>query len=181
MLVFFFVVGEIRRPTDETQFGVDRLRSISWAGFAANVPMALCLVLAFQWGGNQYVWSNWRVILLLALAGVLLVSFLSIEHWAGDGGLVPLKMLRQRMIVCASLITFCNFAHLFLLAYYVSRRLICIHFGFARSNTSFLSISKLPAVPARSLLASCTSLRPFLLESPLWLAARSRKLWTTTT
>lgn len=115
MLVLFFVVaGEIRRPTDETHFGGDRPRSINWAGFAANVPMALCLVLALQWGGNQYAWSNWRVILLLALAGVLLVPFLSsIEHWAGDGSLVPLKMLRQRMIVCASLITFCNFAHLF--------------------------------------------------------------------
>lgn len=120
MLVFFFAVGDIRRPATESRRSEGRLKRIDWAGFAVNVPMALCLVLALQWGGNLYAWSNWRVILLLVLAGLLLPSFLFLEHRAGDGSLVPLKMLRQRTVACASLITFCNFAHLCLLAYYVS-------------------------------------------------------------
>lgn len=118
MLVFFLAVGEIPPPGDRNDQG--GLKSIDWAGFAVNVPMVFCLVMALQWGGIAYAWDDLRVIILLAFAGILVVLFLSLEYRAGDGSLVPLKMLRGRTVACASLITFCNFAHLSLLACYVS-------------------------------------------------------------
>lgn len=99
---------------------MDGLKRIDWTGFAINIPMTLCLVLALAWAGMAYSWSNWRIILLLAIAAVLLAIFLIVEYRAGDGSMVPLKMLRQRSVAFASLITFCNFSHLAVIAYYVS-------------------------------------------------------------
>lgn len=85
-----------------------------------NVPMTLCLVMDLQWAGTTYPWASWRIILLLTLAAVLLAVFLIVEYRAGDKSMVSLKMLRQRSVAFASIIVFCNFAHLSVIAYYVS-------------------------------------------------------------
>lgn len=116
----FFSVGHIRRSDNAHVNSKDRLKRIDWTGFAMNVPMTLCLVLGLQWAGITYSWANWRIILLLVVAAVLLAIFLLVEYRAGDESMVPLKMLRQRSVAFASLITFCNFAHLAVIAYYVS-------------------------------------------------------------
>lgn len=59
-------------------------------------------------------------ILLLVLTGVLITVFLLWEHRVGEGSMVPLKMLRQRSVALASIITFCNFSHFAVVTYYVS-------------------------------------------------------------
>jgi hypothetical protein len=89
-------------------------------GFGISVPMTLTLVLALQWGGTVHAWSNWRIILLLVLAGVFTASFVFWERKVGDNSMIPLKMLKQRSVALASIITFCDFAHLSVVAYYVS-------------------------------------------------------------
>lgn len=119
----FLGVGHIRRSDTSHIDSKDRLKRIDWTGFAINVPMTLCLVLGLQWAGNTYSWANWRIILLLVVAAVLFALFFLVEYRAGDEGMVPMKMLRQRSVSFASLITFCNFAHLAVIAYYVSRHL----------------------------------------------------------
>lgn len=121
IVMVFLSIGHIRRPENAHLSSKDGLKRIDWAGFAINVPMTLCLVLALEWAGTAYSWANWRIILLLAIAAVLLAIFLMVEYRAGDDSMVPLKMLRQRSVAFASLITFCNFAHLSVIAYYVSR------------------------------------------------------------
>jgi MFS family permease len=117
--VVFFSLGHIRQ-SGNAHNSKGGLKRIDWIGFAINVPMTLCLVLALQWAGITYSWGNWRIILLLVIAALLLAIFLIVGYRAGDDSMVPLKMLRQRSVAFASLITFCNFAHLAVIAYYVS-------------------------------------------------------------
>jgi len=117
----FFSVGHIRKSENAHINSKDGLKRIDWTGFAINVPMTLCLLLGLQWAGTTYSWANWRIILLLVVAALLLAIFLIVEYRAGDESMVPLNMLRQRSVALASLITFCNFAHLAVIAYYVSR------------------------------------------------------------
>jgi MFS family permease len=121
IVIVFFSIGHIRRSENANLSSKDGLKHIDWPGFTINVPMTLCLVLGLQWAGTAYPWANWRIILLLVIAAVLLAIFMIVEHRAGDEGMVPLKMLRQRSVAFGSLITFCNFAHLSVIAYYVSR------------------------------------------------------------
>ncbi|KAJ5993977.1 hypothetical protein N7451_009701 [Penicillium sp. IBT 35674x] len=115
----FFSVGHLRRSDNAHINSKDRPKRIDWTGFAINVPMTLCLVLGLQWAGITYSWADWRIILLLVVAAVLLAAFLLMEYRAGDESMVPLKVLRQRSVAFASLITFCNFAHLAVTAYYL--------------------------------------------------------------
>ncbi|KAJ5619235.1 hypothetical protein N7510_003219 [Penicillium lagena] len=119
IVMVFFSISHIRRPENAHLSSKDGLKRIDWTGFSINVPMTLCLVLALEWAGTAYSWTNWRIILLLTISAVLLAIFLFVEYRARDNSMVPLKMLRQRSVAFASLITFCNFSHLAVIAYYL--------------------------------------------------------------
>ena len=43
------------------------------------LPSIICLLLALQWGGTTYPWSNGRIIALFTLFGVLLVGFIVVQ------------------------------------------------------------------------------------------------------
>jgi hypothetical protein len=71
-------------------------RKIDWRGLATELPMTVWLVLSLQ-----YPWSNWRIILLLTITGVLLVVFFLAELRAGDNSMY-LSYLET--VVCGSVI-----------------------------------------------------------------------------
>lgn len=57
---------------------------IDWWGASALTAWVTALILAITWGGNQYPWGSWQVILLEVIAVVGLVAFLAIERRAAD-------------------------------------------------------------------------------------------------
>ncbi|RAK80856.1 MDR family MFS transporter [Aspergillus fijiensis CBS 313.89] len=62
------------------------------------LPAIVCLLLALQWGGNQYAWDTWRIIVLFVVAGVLLLAFGGCQVWQGDDATLPPRVLRNRNI-----------------------------------------------------------------------------------
>ncbi|KAI4123198.1 MAG: hypothetical protein LQ338_005379 [Usnochroma carphineum] len=72
------------------------------------LPCIICLLLALQWGGVTYTWSNARVIALLVLAGVLFVAFVLVQRWKGDNATVPGRVFVNRSIIAGSWFSFCN-------------------------------------------------------------------------
>lgn len=56
------------------------------------------LILALQWGGTRYAWSSATIIGLFCGSFGNLLAFLAWEHRVGAGALVPLAMLRRRVI-----------------------------------------------------------------------------------
>jgi MFS family permease len=119
ILSVFFFVHNLQRPEKADLDNKEKLRRLDLLGFAIYVPTIVCLILGLQWGGSEYAWGNWRIVLLLVLAGILLILFLTQEIRAGDDGMFPLSMLRQRTAALSSAYTFCNSAALFVVAYYV--------------------------------------------------------------
>lgn len=115
----FFFVNNLPRPENADLNRKEKMRRLDLRGFAIYVPAMVCLILGLQWAGTEYAWGSWRVILLLVLSGVLLSLFLLQEHRAGDEGMFPLPMLRQRTVALSSAYTFCNSAALCIVAYYV--------------------------------------------------------------
>ena len=83
------------------------------------LPCIICLLLAFQWGGMTYSWSNARVIVLLVLAGVLFVVFLIVQRWKGDNATVPGRIFMNRSIIAGSWFSFCNGAAMQTLFYFL--------------------------------------------------------------
>jgi hypothetical protein len=83
------------------------------------IPSIVCLLLALQWGGSTYQWSDGRIIALFVVFGVFLVIFLAFEYWKGPEATLPLRMLARRSIAAATWNCFCNGEAFLLLIYYV--------------------------------------------------------------
>lgn len=86
--------------------------------FAAGIAT---LLLALQFGGVQYSWTNYRILVLFVVSAVCLVVFAALQIWRPKAGLVPLHIIRQRSVAAAVAYAFCAGAAATILIYYVSR------------------------------------------------------------
>lgn len=96
-----------------------RLRQFDPLGTALLIPGLIMLLLALQWGGNDYSWKSTRVIVLLVLGLALLVAFGVSQYWIGNNGTVPPRLLRQRTIAAATAISIGSGAALLISAFYL--------------------------------------------------------------
>lgn len=96
-----------------------RIRQFDPLGTALLVPGLILLLLALQWGGNQYAWSSARVIVLLVLGLVLLLAFALVQVWAGDNGTVPPRIFRQRSVMAATAVSLTFGSTLLILSFYL--------------------------------------------------------------
>lgn len=71
------------------------------------LPGIISLLLALQWGGGTYAWSNWRIPLLFVIAGILLGIFIYIQFKMGDNATVPIRIIRQRSIASGVFFSAC--------------------------------------------------------------------------
>ncbi|CAM1504637.1 Fc.00g022280.m01.CDS01 [Cosmosporella sp. VM-42] len=67
-------------------------------GFALFAPAAIMFLLALQFGSGEYGWSSSEVIGLFCGAAVTFALFLFWEYGMGDDGMIPLPMIRQRVV-----------------------------------------------------------------------------------
>lgn len=60
------------------------------------VPAVVCLLLALQWGGSKYPWSNGRVISLFVIFGLSMAFFVAIQIWKRDNTTVLPRIFKNR-------------------------------------------------------------------------------------
>ncbi|KAJ0302575.1 hypothetical protein COL516b_007113 [Colletotrichum fioriniae] len=63
----------------------------------------VCLMLALQWGGGEYPWSDARVIAVLVVFGVTLLPWMALQYFQGDDATVPLSIVKQRSVASSNL------------------------------------------------------------------------------
>ncbi|KAK4500045.1 hypothetical protein PRZ48_008231 [Zasmidium cellare] len=95
------------------------LERLDVLGTVILVPTIICLLLAVQWGGHQYAWSDGRIIALFVLFGLLLCAFLAIQLWKGSKAMVPPRVIAQRSMVAGVWFVFCLGAAFVLFTYYL--------------------------------------------------------------
>ncbi|KAF3768067.1 putative MFS aflatoxin efflux pump [Cryphonectria parasitica EP155] len=76
-----------------------KLKQLDLPGTLFFVPGIVCLILALQWGGQTYAWSNGRIVALLTLSGVLLVAFAVVQAKLPATATLPPRILKQRTII----------------------------------------------------------------------------------
>jgi hypothetical protein len=91
----------------------DVLGFILFAGFAVQ------LLLALQWGGNSHPWDSSVIIGLFCGSGATLIPFLVWEYRVGDDAMIPLPLVRKKVVWTASLVTFFFFGCALVYSYYV--------------------------------------------------------------
>lgn len=88
-------------------------------GLVILVPCVACLLIALQWGGITYTWSNGRIVALLILFIILILVFVVVERWIGDDAMVPKRVITQRSVIASVLFAFTNGGSCYLFAYYI--------------------------------------------------------------
>ncbi|KAK9774991.1 putative Major facilitator superfamily (MFS) profile domain-containing protein [Seiridium cardinale] len=117
-LIFFFLVHP-PATSKPIKSASSILRAIDLLGLLIVAPCVICLLLALQWGGTIYPWSDGRIIALLVLFGVLGIAFIAVEIWQGDEALLPPRVFTQRSLLAAVFFCFCSSGSSFTFAYYV--------------------------------------------------------------
>lgn len=117
IVIFFLDLSAGKSIGDENLISV--LRKLDVLGTAIFVPAFTLLLLALQWGGNKYNWSDWRVILPLCIFAALFTVFVWHQSRLGEHATVPFRILRRRSVLFGFLFSSCNNGSLSVIEYYV--------------------------------------------------------------
>lgn len=137
---FTFLVITLLLPTDEPPSGHlsgrEKLQTMDLLGLLFLVPAILTLLLALAWGGSQYAWDSWRVIMLFVLSGVLLAIFVGVQIRAQDRATLPPRLVCNRNMLGVIWYAAFNCAALFVFIYYVCFVSVASLFSETRTSTN---------------------------------------------
>ncbi|GAB1741464.1 hypothetical protein NU219Hw_g6695t1 [Hortaea werneckii] len=83
------------------------------------VPCIICLLLALQWGGSTYSWSNGRIIALLVVFGFLFLAFVLVQCLMQSSATLPLSVISNRSIIAGIVFNFCFSSAMLALVYWI--------------------------------------------------------------
>ena len=96
-LVAVALLVKLPSPSQPSSFR-EHLRHLDLAGTAIFIPGVTSLLLALQWGGTTYDWSNWRIVLLFCVFGVASIVWAVLQRRLGDRATLPPRIASQRSI-----------------------------------------------------------------------------------
>jgi MFS family permease len=182
-LVMVMLLLDLPQPAaaDTVPF-LRQLVQIDPLGFITFVPSIISLLLALEWGGTTYPWSNANVVALLVVFSVLLACFMAAQLWLQDGGTVPPRIARQRSVACAMWYSLANGGAVTTVAYYLPMWFQAVDGASAtESGVSVLpnAIATIVGALAVGVLTSWTGYYvPFMITSPAFMAVGAGLLTT---
>jgi MFS family permease len=72
-------------------------------GYILIATYLICLLLAIQFGSNQYSWSSGVVVGLFVIAGVFCAAFIAFQIWRGKEGTIPSHVISERSVLAGSI------------------------------------------------------------------------------
>lgn len=97
----------------------ERLVRLDIPGNALFMLTVICLLLAIQWGGVKYHWSNARIIVLLILAAFLAALFIYLQIKLQEKATVPPRIFKVRSIWVGCIFSFFFAGSMFYTIYYL--------------------------------------------------------------
>jgi MFS family permease len=98
VLVIAFVFKSPHRKAIATLTWRQKLAALDFAGLTAFLPAVVCIILALQYGGTKWAWSDGRSIALFVLFGVLMIAFIGIQIWRQENATIPPRIMANRTI-----------------------------------------------------------------------------------
>lgn len=124
-------------------------RKLDLVGFVLFAPAAIQLLLALQYGGNEFPWHSSTVIGLFCGAGATFVAFLAWNWHKGDEALIPVAMVRKRVVVASCVCVLFMMGMTFLVSYFLP-----IYFQTVRGVSPLISgVHLLPTILPQILAA----------------------------
>ncbi|KAK0103341.1 hypothetical protein ONS95_005367 [Cadophora gregata] len=97
-----------------------KVKQFDWIGTIFMAPSVTCLLLALQWGGIKYGWSDARIIVLLVLFVALLTIFGWRQHQLQENATLPPRILKMKTVLAAAWFGSCVNSALAVTEYYMS-------------------------------------------------------------
>lgn len=110
------------------------IKSLDLPGFMLICPAVVMFLLGLQFGGNQHPWNSSVVIGLLVGGFVTLIVFLVWEHRRGDEAMVPLAMLKNKVIWSTAMTMFFSLSSVLVADFYIA-----IYFQAIRDDSPLMS------------------------------------------
>jgi MFS family permease len=87
-------------PNPETALPLwEKIKRTNPLGTLLIVPALTCFLMALQWGGSTYEWSNWRIILMLVVFGIMFSAFGYLQFRQGEEATLPIRIIKQRSVL----------------------------------------------------------------------------------
>lgn len=99
--VFFFFKNPKRKVVNLTF--KQKIGEMDLLGALFLICGIVCLLLALQWGGSTYPWSDSRVWGCLLGFGLIIMVFIGLQIWRGDRGTIPPRIMKQRTVAAGCL------------------------------------------------------------------------------
>ncbi|OTB12248.1 hypothetical protein K445DRAFT_66614 [Daldinia sp. EC12] len=147
VLAFIQIPDLIKKPKLRNVFQ-NAIIDFDLPGFVLFAPSAIMLFLALQYGGNQFPWNSQQVIGLFCGSGANFIVWLIWERHQGSNAMVPLAMIKQRVMWASCVAALFLSGTMFITAYYLP-----IYFQTVRAATPFISgVHVLPNILAQMIL-----------------------------
>lgn len=125
-VIIFFL--RVKKPDSglPAQGRMERVLQLDLVGTAIMLPSVIMLLLALQWGGLEYPWSDSKVIGLLVGASVGGAVFAGVEVWQQDKGIIPPRFFRNRNVFAAMMFAMFFGASFYPMVYYLCKSFRCL-------------------------------------------------------
>ncbi|OTA84961.1 hypothetical protein M434DRAFT_165979 [Hypoxylon sp. CO27-5] len=118
MLVIAFLLHVPDRKTTKISTKA-KLAQLDALGTALLIPGVVCLLLALEWGGLTYPWSNGRIVALLTLGIALFIGFTAVQVLMPKTATIPPRIFNQRSILAGNWATICIGGHMMVFVYFL--------------------------------------------------------------
>lgn len=117
-LIYISVPENIDKPSYKEVL-MSLHRKLDLVGFALFAPAAIQCLLALQYGGQRYAWSDSVVIGLFCGSAATLLLFLVWEYHKGTEAMMPFYLLRMHTLWCSCLVMLFLVSTTFCATYYL--------------------------------------------------------------
>ncbi|KAJ5504031.1 hypothetical protein N7463_006905 [Penicillium fimorum] len=107
LLVLFLFLAVPPPPHTSTYTWKQQILRLDPLGSVLFLPSMICFLLALQWGGTTYPWTNGRIIALFVISGILMIAFLVVQVWLKADATVPPHIFNQRSIISGVVFAMC--------------------------------------------------------------------------
>lgn len=119
LVLLWVLAPNIPPPAQRAERWTQKIWQLDPIGFLLIGPSVSCLLFALELGGKDQKWSAGRTVALFVVFGVLLVAFVAYQVWRGDESTLPPKIIGNRTVLAALLISFCLGAAIVIYAFYL--------------------------------------------------------------
>ncbi|KAE8350912.1 major facilitator superfamily domain-containing protein [Aspergillus coremiiformis] len=149
----------------------NQVRQLDIPGTILFMPSIICVLLALQWGGTMYAWSNARIIALFVVFGILLIAFLGVQWWQQDKATIPPWLIKNRNVWGAASYAFCLGGSFFIFIYYLPIWFQAIK-GVSATRSGIMNFPLLlPMIVASIAAGACVTMigyyTPFMIATPI--------------